>query len=164
MELIAGTCDEKLFRWTWGRADAGSESPPETLMRLQLAKALAEDGFEYLTQVAIVTGDRVITVVDALVIHGSRRGLVEEIPRPEFWSQAFPCRILRIPDKGKIRGSGKGITALMFDGRHHLSHEQKDRDSEISAVLMGAGIPVLRVPMKMVRIGGRLLSRVEKLL
>lgn len=164
VEQIAGSCDEKLFRWVWERADAGSESPPESLMRIQLRGILKKNGYEYLTQVAIVSGDRVITVVDALLVHTTRLRLVEEIPNPKSWSEAYPCRILKVPDKGKVGGGGQGIVALMFDGSHHLSNEQKNRDSEISAVLLGAGIPVLRVTMAMLKIGGRVPARVEKLL
>lgn len=127
-------------------ADAGSESPAETAMRLLLKKSLEGSGYAYLTQVLITVEERRVTVVDALVVHRTRLSSVREVAAPMGWSEAYPCRLLALAEGGD---GVLGAVALMFDGRHHEERPQRERDSEISAVLLTAGLTTLRVTMKM---------------
>ncbi|MEL4176921.1 hypothetical protein MTQ24_09485 [Corynebacterium bovis] len=154
--LLSGVVGGRLVGRLAGLADDGTDSPPETLLRL-LARSVDH---RYRTQIPVIADGVTVTTADGgwsaspqVVLGGCRP---DGVPAPGGGrTRGYDGPL---PGHGWSSGRGGiGVDAapppflLFYDGSHHLLRGQRDHDSAVTALLEDSGVGVLRVTAGMLR-------------
>ncbi|KAB1503120.1 hypothetical protein F7230_06190 [Corynebacterium sp. 320] len=141
---IHGHCNQNLFRKVMDVSCSGAESPPETILRLMVAHAVRDKGLLCLTQVPVFSGGMLVTTVDVLVVD-------------ERWAQTVRAEGIELTSFA-WESMAAHVLAFQYDGSHHLTREQRDKDHYISSVLRSFGMREYRVTAPALRSFGEFMQ------
>lgn len=135
-EVGRGLIDARKLARIISLSGPGTDSPQETLLRLIAGQAAARFGAEFLPQVPVYCDGRI----------------------GESCSKETGVPLLTVLDLAEVTWK----IALMFDGAHHWTKKQRERDARINFELAHSGWLVLRVSYGMFNDASGLAAKIEE--